>query len=267
MVSVNAKLAERLAKGIKRFQPVLEKARAADINESDTVVIITDMLCDVFGYDKYEEITSEFAIKKTYCDLAVKVDDKVVLLLECKAVGIDLKDDHVRQATNYSADSGIDWVVLTNGTIWRIYKILFTKPVEKVLVYEFDFTELSGKKQSDIELLYYLCREAFSPRSKANLDTLYEQKQVINRYIVGRIMQTDSVVDGLRRAIRKYYPDVRVENEELRQLMCNEILRREIVEGESADEARKKILKVERTAAPTKKKSQSTEIVTDNVDE
>ena len=267
MVSVNAKLTERIAKGIKRFQPILTKARAADINESDTVVIITDMLCDVFGYDKYEEITSEFAIKKTYCDLAVKVDGKVALLLECKAAGLELKDDHVRQATNYSADSGIDWVVLTNGTTWKVFKILFTKPVEKVLVYEFDFTELNGKKQGDIELLYYLCREAFGPKSKANLDTLYEQKQVINRYIIGRIMQTDSVVDGIRRAIRKYYPDVRVENEELRQLMCNEILRREIVEGESADDARKKLSKVERAAATSRPKPQPAETETEDVKE
>ncbi len=255
MISINAKLTERITKGIKRFQPVLAKARAADINESDTVVIITDMLCEIFGYDKYEEITSEFAIKKTYCDLAVKADGKVVLLIECKAAGLDLKDDHIRQATNYSADSGIEWVVLTNGTTWKIFKILFTKPVEKVLVYEFDFTELNPKKQGDLELMYYLTREAFAPKSKANLDTLYEQKQVINRYIVGRIMQTDSVVDALRRTIRKYFPDVRVESEELLQLMSNEILRREIVEGEAADEAKKKLTKVER-ASTAKAKTQ-----------
>lgn len=84
--------------------------------------------------------------------------------------------------------------------------------------------------------------------------TLFEQKQVINRYIVGRIMQTDGVVDALRRTIRKYYPDVRVENEELLQLMSNEILRREIVEGEAAAEAKKKLSKVERAAAPANPK-------------
>lgn len=261
MININAKLSERIAKGIKRYQPVLAKAQAADINESDTVVIITDILCEVFGYDKYEEITSEYAIKKTYCDLAVKIDGRVKYLIECKAAGLDLKDDHIRQATNYSADSGIDWVVLTNGTKWKVYKIIFSKPVEKVLVYEFDFTELNAKRQTDLENVYYLCREACSPKSKATLDDLFEQKQVINRYIVGRILQSDPVVDSLRKAIRRLYPDVRVDVEELQRLLSNEILRREIIEGDAAEEAKKKIIKAEKGLA--KQKSHSTTSATD----
>ena len=106
MVAINAKIKDRLNKGIRRFQPILAKARAADINESDTVTIIADMLCEVFGYDKYENVTSEYAVKKTFCDLAIKLGEKTPLLLECKAAGLDLKDDHMRQATNYAADSG-----------------------------------------------------------------------------------------------------------------------------------------------------------------
>jgi hypothetical protein len=54
------------------FQPVLAKARDKDINESDTVTIIVDVLSQVFGYDKYTEITSEVSIKHTFCDLAIK---------------------------------------------------------------------------------------------------------------------------------------------------------------------------------------------------
>ena len=82
MINVNTKIKERMTKGLKKFQPVLQKALAADVNESDTVTIITDMLCEIFGYDKYEHITSEFAIKKTYCDLAIKLNDKVPFLIE-----------------------------------------------------------------------------------------------------------------------------------------------------------------------------------------
>ena len=175
-------------------QPVLLKAQSADINESDTVTIITDMLCDIFGYDKYDNITSEFAIKKTFCDLAIKLDGKIPLLIECKSAGIDLKDDHVRQATNYAADAGIEWVVLTNGIYWRVFKIIFSKPVEKKLVYNFNFCELSNKKQTDIEMLYYLCKEAFTKSSKNSLEELHAQKQIFNKYIVGQIMLTDTVI-------------------------------------------------------------------------
>lgn len=253
MITINAKVKERLAKGIKKFQPILARAKDADINESDTVTIITDMLCDIFGYDKYENITSEYAIKKTYCDLAIKLDNDVKYLIECKAAGLELKDDHVRQATNYSADSGIEWVVLTNGTVWKIYKILFTKPVEKVLVYEFDFSEISAKKQSDLESLYYLTKEAFNKSSKATLDDLYSQKLIVNRYIIGQVIISTPVLDALRRNVKKLFPDVRVDNEELLTLISTEIFKREIVDGDSSDDAKKKVAKAEKATTKQKK--------------
>lgn len=60
--------------GIKRFQPILASAKARDVNESDTVMIVTDMLADVFGFDKYSEITSEYVIRGTFVDLAIKIE-------------------------------------------------------------------------------------------------------------------------------------------------------------------------------------------------
>jgi hypothetical protein len=249
MINISAKVRERLTKGIRRFQPLLIKAQAADINESDTVTIIVDMLSEVFGYDKFENITSEFAIKKTYCDIAIKLGDRVPILLECKAAGIDLKNDHIRQATNYSANSGIEWVVLTNGVQWKIYKIIFAKPVDAQLVYEFSFLDLSAKKQGDLEMLYYLCIEAFAKSNKVALDELHEEKQVMNRYIIGQVVLTETVIDSVRRYLRKLYPDVRADSEDVLALVKNEVLKREVIEGESADDAKKAVAKAEKKVA------------------
>ena len=63
MPSVPKKVYERLVAGIKQFQPVLASAKSRDVNEADTVTIIKNMLGDVFGYDKYSEVTSEFSIR------------------------------------------------------------------------------------------------------------------------------------------------------------------------------------------------------------
>ncbi len=104
MAAIPAKVRDRLVTGLKRYQPVLVSARARDVNESDTVTIITDILSDVLGFDKYSEITSEYAIRGTYVDLAIKVDGKLNTLIECKAIGLDLKDNHVKQAVDYAAN-------------------------------------------------------------------------------------------------------------------------------------------------------------------
>lgn len=87
MTSITKRVADRLAVGIKHLQPVLNDAKTRDVGEADTVIIVTEMLADMLGYDKFKEITSEFEIKGTYCDLATKVDGKVVLLIEVKARG------------------------------------------------------------------------------------------------------------------------------------------------------------------------------------
>lgn len=256
MINVNTKIKERMTKGVKKFQPILQKALAADVNESDTVTIITDMLCEIFGYDKYENITSEFAIKKTYCDLAIKLQDKIPFLIECKAIALDLKDDYVRQATNYAADSGIEWVVLTNGLMWKVYHITFGKPIDKELVYEFNMCELNTKKQSDIELLYYLCLESFAQNSKATLEDLRAQKQILNRFIIGQVILTDSGIDGIRKCVRKLYPDLKVTNDELYSIIYNEIFKREVIESECAEEAKKAVAKQEKKIVTSKVKKE-----------
>ena len=153
MATVPKKVAERLFAGIKRFQPILAAAKARDVGETDTVTIVKDMLADVFGYDKYSELTSEFAIRGTYCDLAIKLDGKLSTLIEVKAIGIELKEAHVKQAVDYAANQGVDWVLLTNGIRWCVYHVFFTRPIQTELVVDIDFSTLNPKSDSDLETL------------------------------------------------------------------------------------------------------------------
>ena len=94
MPQVPNKVATRLSAAIKRFQLVIASAKSRDAHESDTVIIVTDMLSEVFGYDKYSEITSECSIRGTWCDLAIKIDGTIEYLIEVKAIGLDLKDSY-----------------------------------------------------------------------------------------------------------------------------------------------------------------------------
>jgi len=59
MSNIPAAVVKRLSTAVPKFKKVLASARERDINESDTVTIITDMLEEIFGFDKYSEITRE----------------------------------------------------------------------------------------------------------------------------------------------------------------------------------------------------------------
>jgi hypothetical protein len=238
MPQVPSKVAARLSSAIKRFQPIIASAKSRDANESDTVIIVTDMLSEVFGYNKYSEITSECSIRGTWCDLAIKIEGTFEYLIEVKAIGHDLKDSYTKQAVDYSANQGTDWVLLTNAEIWRIYKVTFAKPILSELVLEINFSALSPKKTSDVELLYNLSREGLM---KSALGEFHTQQQALSRFFMGALVLSNPVLEVLRRELRRISPDVRIDLLQIRSVLVSEVLKREVVESEKAEEARKKI--------------------------
>ncbi len=216
------------------------------MNESDTVVIVTDVLQEVFGYDKYSEITSEHAIRSTFCDLAVKIDGSLAFLVEVKAVGLELRDQFVKQAVDYAANQGVEWVVLTNGATWRVYKVSFAKPIEHEVVVDLDLTAMTHRSTADVELLGLLAKEGWQ---KAQLGDYLAQKQALSRFTLGAVLLSDSVLAVVRRELKRLSPDVRVDVEDVRAAIRDAVLKREVIEGEKADTARKQLQKAANRAA------------------
>lgn len=240
MAKLPKTITERFSKNVSKFQSVLRIAKDRDVNESDTVSIVTDILADVLGYDKYLEVTSEFAIRGTYCDLAVKVQDKIQFLIEVKAIGIDLKDHHLKQAIDYAANHGVQWVILTNGEVWKIYKMRFEQPINYDLVCTFNFIEINLKKEEDKEKLFIICREGLS---KAAREDFHQKVQSVNRFVIGAIVQNEVVVNVIRRELRKMSPGIKVDNSDVNKLLTEEVLKREVLEGENAAKAQKHVRK------------------------
>ena len=258
MLNIPAKVNERISKNIKKYQKIITQAKSNDVNEADTVTIVKDILSEVLGYDKFTEITSEYAVKRTYCDIAIKKDETPFIFIEVKAVGINLKDDHTKQALDYGSNAGIEWIILTNAAQWKIYKVIFSKPIQSELVYEFDFEALNPKKSCDIEMLYYLSKEAISKSAlKGPLDDFREQKQLLSRYLIGQILLTDDVANTVKKILRKISANAKVSAEEIKAVLENEVIKRDIFEDEKAAESKKKVAKANRPLSATKSKSKA----------
>jgi len=249
-MKLSNRTAERLAAGIKRFQPVIANAKARDVNESDTSIIVTDVLADCFGYDKYSEITSEFAIRGTYVDLAIKLENKPRLLIEVKQIGSELKEQHTKQAVDYAANQGIEWVLLTNAIDWRVYRVQFAQPIGQDLVLEFDFTTLEPRKSEHLELIGLLTKEGLT---KSGLDDYHEQRQAMSRYFLGAMLLSDTVLDVVRRELRRVSPGVKITTEEIRGVLEQEVIKRDVIEGDKAEGAKKKVGRSQNRPLRTKK--------------
>jgi predicted type IV restriction endonuclease len=254
MAKIPAKVEMRIKDALKRYKPVIEQAKARDIGEADTSTLVKDILADLFGYDKYTEITAEYQIKSTYCDLAIKLEGKLALLIEVKAIGLDLKEGFIKQAVDYAANQGIEWVILTNAVTWQVYKIGFGKPITNDLLMSLNFLTLDPKNASDIESLYLLSREA---QGKSLLDEYHEQKQALSKYCIGALLLTEPVLSIVRRELKRLSPDVKIEIEEIYAVISQEVIKREVIEGEKAQEAVKKITRAANKALRAKSEKET----------
>lgn len=245
-MAINKKALDRIARGLQRYRAILTAAKKRDVSESDTVVIIGDMLADVLGYEKYVEVSTEFAVKGTYVDLAVKVGNDIHFLVEAKAIGVELKDLHVRQAVDYGANQGVEWAILSSGAVWRIYKIQFKKPISHVLVAEIDLLAANAKADDATEFFSNLCKEGFA---KSQMDEFYEQHQATNKHSLAALLLSDHVRNLLRLRLRRLFPNVQTDVDMLDTALRNDVLKRELIDGEDAEMARALIKKAERAAA------------------
>ena len=266
MATIPAATQRRLASAVPKFKKVLQRAAERDVNESDTVTIVTDILEEVFGFDKYSDITREYAIQGTYCDLAIKTGKKVDYLIEVKAVGISLKDTHLRQAINYAAQEGIRWIVLTNGLIWEVHRVSVENRVDSSKLIEFVFTDVNPRKNDDQELLFLLCKRGLK---KDLIDDFYEYRQSVNRYTTAAILLSDPVISVVRRELRRIKTGLKVSNEQVEDLLLNEVLKRDVVESDPAIEAKKavqKALKKKLRAKTSHKRSKAEAKAADDTD-
>jgi hypothetical protein len=240
-IKIPKKVHDRLLAGLKRYQPIVRRLAERDISEADTVTVIKDMLSDIFGYDKYTELTSEQQIRGTFCDLAVRVDNKIHYLCEVKSAGTTLNDSHLRQAVNYGAHQGIEWVILSNAITWKIYRIKFGQPIDWEEVYSFDASTLT-KSADDIEKLYMLCRESIS------LDVLQEyhrQAQILNRYVIAELLMSDTAVGALRKEFRRLFDGLKTTDDDLRIMLSSEVIKRDAIDGDLPKAAKATIKKAE----------------------
>ena len=248
-MAIPKKVVSRIKSNFKKYQKILSDAKSRDVSESDTVVIIMEILSEVLGYNKFSEITTEYAIRNTYVDLAVKVSEDIRFLIEAKAIGVNLNDAHVKQAIDYGANHGIEWVILTNGIVWRVYKIHFKQPIEKTLISEIDILSDSTKNESVVECFGILSKEGFS---KNSISAYFQQQQATSRFSLAALLLSEPVLTCLKREVKKVAPKLKVDNQELKSALKEEVIKRELMESDEAKSAEKFIKKNQKPIAKKK---------------
>jgi len=108
-------------------------------------------------------------------------------------------------------------------------------------IIDLNFCAMSSRSATDIEKLYLWCKEGWQ---KSVLGEYKDRKEALSRFAIGAVLQSEAVLSVLRRELKKLSPDVKVDPDEIQAVLVNEVLKREVVEGDLAAEARKRLAKI-----------------------
>ena len=185
-----------LPKSIKPIQGLMER----DAVEADTRMLVTDFLCDVLGYDKYEDLTAEYQVKGDFADFGIRVDKQLKAFVEIKRVKQDLNKTHLRQVESYALREGVVWAILTNVRVWELYRVepVVGEQSELTLMFSVDLLDdaVSIKKKS--ELLYLISREAIQ---KKVIDEYWKNQLATSPKVVKKALLSNEVVEAVKREI------------------------------------------------------------------
>jgi hypothetical protein len=210
---------KELKKKISVYSQRFRGAQESGKKEADIVMYIVEFLKDVLKYDVFKEISKEYQIKDKYCDIAIKIDGQVAMLIEAKQPGLKLVDRHIEQAENYAMRSGTQWAILTNGCEWRLYHLQVSdEGIESSIVFKTDFLSSFDEDPDDVVSKFMLLhRKNFV---KGSLDKYWQKLNLLTPQSLLQAVFTDSVLRTVARELNRG-EKVRVGIDEIeRELKC-----------------------------------------------
>jgi predicted type IV restriction endonuclease len=213
---------DRIRTSIKRFAKPLADMAERDANEGDTRVLVTDFLCDVLGYDKYADLTTEYQVKGEFADYGVRIDKQLVAFIEVKRIATKLSVKHLRQVEMYAVNEGVEWVLLTNGAEWQVYHITGGLPVAMDLALTVNLLSDETPSQK-VNKLFYITRESLKRRQ---IDELWKAKRATSPKSFASVLMSEQVATAIRKELKRVTGQ-NIEEAEVVRLLKDTILRPE----------------------------------------
>lgn len=205
---------ERIQAGLKRLTKPIEALRARDAVEADTRHLVTDILCDILGFDKYEDLTAEYQVKGEFADYGIRIDKQLTAFVEVKRISQKLNVTHLRQVENYALKNGVNWAFLTNAQAWQVY---YVQPVsgeqsELTLVIDIDLLDPSLKTREKVDRLLAMSCEGIS---KGLLEERWRARFISSPKALRPVILSEKIINEVRLELWRQFK-TRVENPELK---------------------------------------------------
>lgn len=211
---------ERLKVAVRRYSRPMAELVARDANEGDTRLLVTDFLCEALGYDKYADLTTEYAVRGEFADYGIRIDKQLAAFVEVKRATTKLGAKHLRQVEMYAVNEGVEWMILTNGSSWQVWHLSPGMPVTIDLALDVDLLR-DGSAVMKLGQLFYLTRESMKRRQ---IDELWKARRATSPASLTRVLLSPPVVTVIRRELRRQTGHS-VADDELAKLLRETVVR------------------------------------------
>ncbi|MFH1650428.1 MAG: N-6 DNA methylase [Candidatus Woesearchaeota archaeon] len=127
----------------------ITQGRQTGVEENIKQKVVVPLL-KLLNFKLETDMDFEYVVKRKKADIALLVNRKPKIIVECKSVEKKL-DQHIEQALNYAIEKQIPFVLLTNGIEFRLYKSFIenvVNPKDRLL-----FSIEKAKLAKDFKLL------------------------------------------------------------------------------------------------------------------
>jgi hypothetical protein len=189
-------------KNVSRFAQIFKDSQETGEREANVMMYVVQFLKDVLKYDVFSEISKEYQIKDKYCDIAIKLNGRVAMLIETKQPGIKLAKHHLDQAENYAMKNGTEWAILTNGCEWQLYHFQNTaEGIDRAHVFTTDLLDsLQNNPEEVVGKLSLLHRKHFL---RGDLDKYWKKRNLLTPRSLLQAVFTEDVLKKISKELMR----------------------------------------------------------------
>lgn len=186
----------------QRLQSIAEEPRSS---EEQVRVWCLDVLRTALGYDD-AQLDTECRVLSGRVDIAIKENDEVAVVIECKNIRSKLRNNVRDQAGAYAATLSARWAVVTNGDIWKLYRVTPQKgnSPRMDLVFDVALLDDDGVSPEDAEKLYLLSHRGLS---SGDTESEYHDVRCKSPQRVFEALASDRVLSALRIELATTYKE------------------------------------------------------------
>lgn len=209
--------------GFRHLHPDLVSLYSQKSSENDVRHWCMKALETVLGYNRSNDLKTEVQALGGKIDIAIMQGDRVFVVIECKNIRSPLNRTVKNQAGGYAACLNAEWVVLTNGQNWKLYRLISQSGKDPHFLEIFDISLLDedGVSELDAENLYLLTSRAVfggDLEAMSHLIACTSKKQLF------KALESERVIKALRLEMAEIYKEQEGVNVKLDDEMIEGVL-------------------------------------------